>query len=101
MEDGHAHKMNFIGLTSSRKQSRTNAYTARILLLLFEYSYFTRTRDSYVWPAISLRLCLLLALHARQQRGIAQSCGACRSLRSASVGVKSSGRFSALRENEN
>ena len=32
-EDRHAHKMNLIGLTSSRKQSRTNAYTARILLL--------------------------------------------------------------------
>jgi hypothetical protein len=28
-----AHKMNLIGLTSSRKVSRTNAYTERILLL--------------------------------------------------------------------
>ena len=28
----NAHKMNLIGLTSSRRQSRTNAYTARILL---------------------------------------------------------------------
>ena len=32
--------------------------------------------DFYVWPPISLRLCLLLALHARQQGCAAQRSGA-------------------------
>lgn len=31
---------------------------------------------AYIWPTIALRLCLLLALRARQQRRVVQRAGA-------------------------
>ena len=120
--------MNLMGLTSSRRESRTNAYTERILsldgnvfsscvrsgkrTLIVVYSHRIATQrkrkrkrkrktqqieqtatanekrhadhgslawtfllkemETHVRPSITLRLCLLLALRARQQRGVVQ-----------------------------
>jgi hypothetical protein len=101
-EDG-IHNINLTDLTSSRSESRTNAYMVRILLLdgntfssCVRSGKHTRivvyvcqqlcevVRDSeggkgertYIWPAIALHLCLLVALRARQQWRIVQPDGA-------------------------
>jgi hypothetical protein len=99
----YVHNMNLTVLTSSRSESRTNAYMVRILLLdgntfsscvrsgkhtrIVVYvcqQLYEVVRDSeggegertYIWPAIALHLCLLVALRARQQWRIVQPDGA-------------------------
>ena len=113
----YAHKMNFMGLTSSRKESRTNAYTVRILLLdgkvfsscvrsrnrtrivvyiklIREYVLFTRNGRDITFGQRSRFVFVCCSRCVRVSSGalfsdVARACScACRSLRSAIVGVK-------------
>lgn len=117
---GNVHKMNLIGLTSSCRQSRTNAYTARILLFdgnVFSSCVRSRNRTRivvYTYKRTYVNMCYVIrgkvygitfgqrsrfafvccSRSALVSSGalfnvVVRACSSfCRSLMSASVGVK-------------